>query len=126
MVNVKEKKFSVVGVDVSVVELEEMFSSEGVERNILSAPNCDFMEMVRVEVGGEVRYIVRMTDVVSDEYVVEGNVVSTYVVFGEDRELDARETYTSGRFDSDEEERVFVGIGDFVLLHVGEETMELT
>lgn len=124
MVNVMDKKIRVTGIEVSVSELEEMFRMEGVERNILSAPNCDFMEMVRVDFGGEIRYIVRMTDVVSDEYVVDDKV-SSYIFFSEDRELDARKTYESGRYDSDRDERIFVGVGDFVLLEIGEEVFEI-
>lgn len=125
MVNVMDKKIRVTGIEVSVSDLEEMFRMEGVERNMLSAPNCDFMEMVRVDFGGELRYIVRMTDVVSDECIDGRNVVSKYIFFSEDRELDARNTYESGRYVSDKEERIFVGIGDFVLLEIGEEVFEI-
>ena len=113
------------GFEVSVSDLEEMFRREDVERNMLSAPNCDFMEMVRVDLGGAIRYIVRMTDDVSEEYVDGRNVVSKYIFFSEDRELDARNTYESGRYASDKEERIFVGVGDFVLLEIGEEVFEI-
>lgn len=125
MVNVMDKKIRVTGIEVSVSDLEEMFRMEGVERNILSAPNCDFMEMVRFDFGGELRYIVRMTDVVSDEYIDGRNMVSKYIFFSDARELDARNTYDSGRYASDKEERIFVGVGDFVLLEIGEEVFEI-
>lgn len=115
MSTLKEKVFSVCGVDVSVKGLEELFRVDRVERNIFEAVNCDFIEMVSGEFGGSFRSVVRMTDIVKEGD--ENLKVSTYVFFGEGRESAARKVYESGRYDEDRADRVFVGVGDFVLVN---------
>ena len=98
----KTIEFSLGDEQLSVCDLEELFDSKDVERNLMSPVNCDCAEIL----SRERDYVVRITHIDRESFVkMRGDgrlpVLNTYVFFDKDRESDARHLYESGDFRSE-------------------------